>query len=111
MIERKWVRENSGGRGRYRGGDGQIFELRVRAKNGASIAVFSDRARFPPRGMDGGEPGAGTEIKVNGQPVPTKGTVRLKQGDVLTVLSPGGGGYGRTPRTGNAMPPDRVPGG
>ena len=33
-------------------------------------------------------------MKVNGKPVPTKGTVRLKQGDVLTVLSPGGGGYG-----------------
>ncbi len=94
MIERKWVRENSGGRGRYRGGDGQIFELRVRAKNGASISVFSDRSRFPPRGMDGGEAGAGTEIKVNGKPVPSKGTVRLKQGDLLTVLSPGGGGYG-----------------
>jgi N-methylhydantoinase B/oxoprolinase/acetone carboxylase alpha subunit len=43
--------------------------------------------------MDGGEPGAGTEIKVNGKTVPSKGTVRLKQGDVLTVLSPGGG-YG-----------------
>ena len=95
MIERKWIRENSGGRGRYRGGDGQIFELRVRAKSGASIAVFSDRSRFPPRGMDGGEPGAGTEIKVNGVAVPTKGTVRLKQVDVLTILSPGGGGYGK----------------
>lgn len=94
MIERKSIRENSGGRGRFKGGDGQIFELRVRTKNGASISVFSDRARFPPRGMNGGEPGAGTLIHVNGNPVPTKGTVRLKQGDVLTIFSPGGGGFG-----------------
>lgn len=44
-------------------------------------------------GMDGGGPGAGIEIKVNGKPVPSKGTVRPKQGDELTGLSPGGG-YG-----------------
>jgi N-methylhydantoinase B len=68
LIERKWIREGSGGRGRYRGGDGQIFELRSAREKRRDIAVFSDRARFPPRGMDGGEPGAGTEIKVNGNP-------------------------------------------
>lgn len=94
LIERKSMRENSGGRGQYRGGDGQTFELRVRAKSGATISVFSDRCRFPPSGMNGGAPGAGAEIMVNGKPVPSKGSVRLKHGDLLTVLSPGGGGYG-----------------
>ena len=83
MIERKWIRENSGGRGRYRGGDGQIFELRVRAKSGASIAVFSDHSGFRHAEWTGVTlPGAGTEIKVNGVAVQTKGTVRVKQTDV-----------------------------
>lgn len=93
-IERKSMRENSGGRGRFKGGDGQIYDLRVRAKSGATVSIFSDRVRFPPRGMNGGEPGAGAQILVNGQPAISKGTVRLKQGDLLTIMSPGGGGYG-----------------
>jgi N-methylhydantoinase B len=94
LIERKSTRENSGGAGRFRGGDGQIFELRVRAKSGATISIFSDRSRFPPKGMNGGEPGAPTQIFVNGEPAPLKGIVRVKQNDVLRVCSPGGGGFG-----------------
>ncbi len=81
-IQRKSMREGSGGRGKYKGGDGQIFEVRIEATDGATISIFSDRARFPPQGMNGGEAGAG------------KGSVRMKQGDVLTVYSPGGGGFG-----------------
>ena len=88
------MRENSGGRGRFRGGDGQTFEVRILAKDGATVAVFSDRSRFPPQGMDGGEAGAGTVILVNDKPGPSKGSVRLRQNDVLTVCSPGGGGFG-----------------
>ena len=94
LIERKSTREHSGGAGRFRGGDGQIFELRVRAKSGATISIFSDRSRFPPKGMNGGAAGAGTEILINGQPAPLKGSVRVKQNDILTVCSPGGGGFG-----------------
>jgi N-methylhydantoinase B len=68
--------------------------LRVRAKSGATISIFSDRSRFPPKGMNGGAAGAGTEILINGQPAPLKGSVRVKQNDILTVCSPGGGGFG-----------------
>jgi N-methylhydantoinase B len=93
-IQRKAMREGSGGRGKYKGGDGQIFEVRIDAKDGATISIFSDRARFPPQGMNGGAAGAGTVIEVNGKPGPSKGSVRMKQGDVLTVYSPGGGGFG-----------------
>ena len=103
LIERKSLREGSGGHGRFAGGDGQVFELRVRAKSGATISIFSDRARFPPQGMNGGEPGAGTLIMINGEPVPSKGSVRVKENDVLTVCSPGGGGFG--------APAENYPGG
>ena len=44
--------------------------------------------------MNGGAPGSGTIIMINGQPAPSKGSVRVKQDDVLTVCSPGGGGFG-----------------
>ena len=94
LIERKSIRENSGGGGKFRGGDGQVFTLRVLACDGATASIFSDRSRFPPEGMNGGAPALGTEILINDGPAPLKGTTRLKQGDVLTIKSPGGGGYG-----------------
>lgn len=94
LIERKSIREGSGGAGKFKGGDGQVFELRVLAKGGATASIFSDRSRFPPVGMKGGGNALGTEITINGGPAPLKGTVRMQCGDVLTVKSPGGGGYG-----------------
>jgi N-methylhydantoinase B len=94
LIERKSIREGSGGAGRFRGGDGQVFSLRVLARDGATASIFSDRSRFPPKGMKGGAAAAGAAILLNGAPTLLKGTVRLKEGDVLTVMSPGGGGYG-----------------
>lgn len=94
LIERKSIRENSGGAGKFRGGDGQVFSLRVLARDGATASIFSDRSRFPPEGMNGGAAALGTEIRINDGPAPLKGTTRLKQGDVLTIKSPGGGGYG-----------------
>ena len=78
----------------FRGGDGQVFSLRVLARDGATASIFSDRSRFPPEGMNGGAAALGTEIRINDGPAPLKGTTRLKQGDVLTIKSPGGGGYG-----------------
>lgn len=93
-VERKSLRENSGGRGRFKGGDGQVFEVTVTSKNGANVAVFSDRSRFPPRGLNGGGAGAGATVLLNGKEIPPKGSARLKQGDMLTVMSPGGGGFG-----------------
>jgi N-methylhydantoinase B len=94
LIERKSIREGSGGGGTFRGGDGQVFELRVLARDGATASIFSDRSHFPPQGMKGGQPALGAVILVNDKPGPLKGTVRLKQHDVLTIMSPGGGGYG-----------------
>jgi N-methylhydantoinase B len=94
LIERKSIREGSGGTGKFRGGDGQVFSLRVLVKNGATASIFSDRSRFPPEGMKGGGTALGAEILINDGPAPLKGTVRLKYGDLLTIKSPGGGGYG-----------------
>ncbi len=71
-----------------------MFELTVTSKNGANVAVFSDRTRFPPRGLNGGGAGAGAMVLLNGKEIAPKGSARLKQGDILTAMSPGGGGFG-----------------
>lgn len=95
LVQRKLMRDASGGGGQFRGGEGQIFEFVVRARGGVHVSIFSDRSKFPPRGLKGGEPGLGAAVMLNGNALPAKGSVRLKQGDVLTVMSPGGGGFGR----------------
>ena len=93
-VERAGIRSDSGGPGRYRGGEGQEFVVRIRNANGVKLSLFCDRKRFPPRGLLGGGPGSGTSVLVNDQDVPIKGIVYAENGDIVKVLSPGGGGFG-----------------
>jgi N-methylhydantoinase B len=88
---------DTGGAGQWRGGCG----LRKDVELLNSTAVFSnltDRHRFQPYGLFGGEPGALGETLLNpdgnAQPLHSKGTYELKQGDVLSFRLSGAGGYG-----------------
>jgi N-methylhydantoinase B len=90
---------DSAGAGRWRGGCGVVRELELLAPE----AVLSNRAGgrdFPPWGYDGGLPGGATRWIVNpGRPderelpAMADGTV-LRRGDVLRIVTGGGGGYG-----------------
>ncbi len=95
-VVRYEVRRESGGRGRYRGGDGIRRDIEVLTE--AHVSLLTERRRFPPYGLAGGEPGArGENVLIrNGQehPLPGKGSLVLQPGDVLSVRTPGGGGYG-----------------
>ncbi|MFE6703314.1 hydantoinase B/oxoprolinase family protein [Streptomyces sp. NPDC057718] len=96
-LESFAVREDSGGAGRWHGGDG--VERRIRFLEPVTIALLSGHRRVPPYGADGGEPGALGEQHIEragGETVPLKGcdTAELEAGDVLVVRTPGGGGYG-----------------
>ena len=98
-IERYELVCDSGGAGRYRGGLGILRDMRVLAEN-ASVSLRSSRQRYPAPGMAKGDPGGlGAFIRNPGQtsetrlPLTTSGTP-LANGDVLRVVSPGGGGFG-----------------
>ncbi len=98
-IERYELVTDSGGAGKYRGGLGILRDMRVLADN-ASVSLRSSRQKFPAPGMAGGKPGGlGTFLRNPGTPgeirlaMTTSGTP-LANGDVLRVVSPGGGGYG-----------------
>ncbi|MFE2979519.1 hydantoinase B/oxoprolinase family protein [Streptomyces sp. NPDC059258] len=96
-LESFAVREDSGGAGRWHGGDG--VERRIRFLEPVTIALLSGHRRVPPYGAGGGEPGALGEQYVEragGETVPLEGcdTAELEAGDVLVVRTPGGGGYG-----------------
>jgi N-methylhydantoinase B len=93
-VERWALRLDSGGAGGHRGGDGVARELRVLEP--CRLSVVSDRREHPPAGADGGANGAPGRNRLNGDPLPAKVDAELAAGDLLTIETPGGGGYGVT---------------
>jgi N-methylhydantoinase B len=93
-VERYELLYESGGAGENRGGDGIVRSVRVLEP--ASLSLLSDRRRYPPRGANGGESGAVGENLLNDEDLPPKVSWELEEGDVVTVITPGGGGYGRS---------------
>ena len=86
------------GAGRRRGGCGMVRELRCLGER-TVVTVGADRRRFTPWGLDGGKNAAGSMLTVTAadgtvRVLPTKTFVELQRGDVLTVQTPGGGGWG-----------------
>jgi N-methylhydantoinase B len=95
------LRRGSGGRGRWRGGDGIVREVEFLAA--AEASLLSDRRRIAPYGLAGGGPGArgkNTLIRRGRKrKLPSKTSLHVEKGDVLRIESPGGGGWGK-PRRG-----------
>ena len=95
-VLRYEIRKGSGGDGKFRGGDGIVRALEVLTN--CQVTLLSERRKIPPYGLDGGEPGkTGENLLIRGGeeiPLPGKGSVDLRPGDVLSIRTPGGGGYG-----------------
>jgi N-methylhydantoinase B len=91
-VERYAIRSGSGGAGRFRGGEGVVRSLRV--LEACRLSILSDRRRHGPRGVAGGDPGAAGRNLLNGKPLNAKTTRSLHADDVVTIETPGGGGYG-----------------
>jgi len=97
LVREFAIRRGSGGRGRHHGGDGMVRRLEFRAP--FSGALLANHRRIAPFGLAGGEPGARGEghIRRAGGAIETLGaTARfdVAPGDELTILTPGGGGFG-----------------
>jgi N-methylhydantoinase B len=112
------IRRGSGGRGRWRGGNGieRVIALRARAR----VTVISERRVLRPWGLAGGGPGSRGVNRLRaitglasrgsraaghadgarrpGKTLPGKFQFDVEPGAVLTVASPGGGGFGRVSR-------------
>jgi 5-oxoprolinase (ATP-hydrolysing) len=98
-LRRFAVRRGSGGRGRYRGGDGVVRE--IEALEPLQLSLLSQHRRVPPCGAAGGEPGAvGAQrlVRRGGRIEELEGTCAadLDPGDRWIVETPGGGGWGRS---------------
>ena len=93
-VERHELVYGSGGEGRHRGGDGIVRSLRVLEP--ATLSLLTDRRRHPPRGASGGGPGRVGANVVAAAEVRPKTSCELRAGDVVTIATPGGGGWGRS---------------
>ncbi|MEM1610084.1 MAG: hydantoinase B/oxoprolinase family protein [Sulfolobales archaeon] len=95
------IREGSGGRGRFRGGDGIIRSFRVLRP--ARLSIMSERVKRAPWGLYGGEPGKPGKIVIRKRDgrelvMPSKFSIELEEGDEVIIETPGGGGWG-SPKT------------
>jgi N-methylhydantoinase B len=96
-ILRTTLRHDSGGAGRYRGGEGIVREIAF--DEAATVSLMGERRRHGPWGLAGGAAGAPGEdwlIHTDGSRVrlPGKTTIEVDPGDRLRILTPGGGGWG-----------------
>ena len=89
-------RRNSGGAGKFLGGDGLVREIELLSP--AQVTLLSDRRVFAPYGWNGGSEGAkGRAVLIeNGEQreLPGKCNVQVGAGAVLRIETPGGGGWG-----------------
>ena len=91
-LRRFQIRHGSGGAGHHSGGCGIIRELEFLAS--VEVSLVSERRQTRPFGLNGGAPGESGANQLNGKPIPGRTQFRANAGDVLTIYTPGGGGYG-----------------
>jgi len=91
------IRENSGGEGKHRGGDGVIRDIEFLEP--LEVSIISERRSFRPYGLEGGNPGeAGMNLLIfpDGRTVNFggKNASNVPANTRLRILTPGGGGFG-----------------
>ncbi len=98
VLEDFHIRAGSGGKGRYRAGDGTSRTIRFLER--MDCAILSGHRKVRPFGMDGGEPGeTGRNLvrRTDGRTEELKGCDQtvLEPGEAITIVTPTGGGFGR----------------
>jgi 5-oxoprolinase (ATP-hydrolysing) len=94
-LNRFEIRENSGGKGLYNGGDGVIREIEF--LDNVEVSLIRQHQEQEPYGLNGGENGKvgkHTLKKKNGDSL-SGNEFSVESGDILTIYTPGGGGYGK----------------
>ncbi len=96
-LKRYALRRGSGGQGQHNGGDGLVRDVEFLSP--ARVTVLSERRRFAPPGHHGGhhgEPGENVLFRGGVEEVQLAGkeTLDVEAGDILSIRTPGGGGWG-----------------
>ncbi len=96
-LESYEIRANSGGAGRWHGGNGGT--RRIRFLEAMTASILSNNRVYAPFGLQGGQPGelgSNWVERVDGsiQPLGPQAKTELAAGDVFVIQTPGGGGFG-----------------
>ena len=96
-LRRYALRRGSGGPGKHKGGDGLIRE--VEFLHPARVTILFDRRKRPPPGYHGGhhgQPGENVLLRRGVEEVQLAGkeVLDVEPGDVLSIRTAGGGGWG-----------------
>ena len=99
ILENFAIRHGSGGKGRHRGGNGVIREIKFR--EAMTVSILSTHRNVPPFGLaDGGDAlcGENSLRRGNGEIEKLAGSdqVAVEAGDTIIIKTPGGGGFGHT---------------
>ncbi len=107
-VRRYSLRSGSGGKGRHKGGDGIVREIEFLSET--RVSILSDRRRFGPYGLAGGQPGkpgknelilpksSGLATRDSGaggrnRTLRSKTVFTAPRGSILRIETPGGGGW------------------
>lgn len=91
-VTRYQIRSNSGGVGKFCGGNGIVREFEF--LRDARVTILSERRRNAPAGLSGAAAGAPGANYLNDQSIAGKVSLSVRVGDRVRVETPGGGGYG-----------------
>ncbi|WP_346859575.1 hydantoinase B/oxoprolinase family protein [uncultured Draconibacterium sp.] len=96
-LEEFSIRKNSGGKGKWTGGDG--IKRIIKFLEPVNLSVLSQRRNSGPYGLDGGKSGkAGNQkiIRKNGEEFTLDSiqNVNIEKGETFVIETPGGGGFG-----------------
>ncbi len=94
LFVQKALLPDSGGSGQWRGGLGQILQIRHRQGLPFRFAAMLDRVQHPPRGRDGGQPGRAGVVRAGNTPLASMGGHEIPADTDLIIETPGGGGLG-----------------
>jgi 5-oxoprolinase (ATP-hydrolysing) len=97
-LESFSIRNNSGGDGIHKGGDG--VDRRLRFLESMTVNMIAGHRVVPPYGIEGGKPGAvGKNYVIHADAriteLGTKGQIEVVKDDIFVLKTPGGGGYGQ----------------
>ncbi|MDD5392846.1 MAG: hydantoinase B/oxoprolinase family protein [Thiothrix sp.] len=97
-LEAFHIRPHSGGKGKRRGGDGVVRKTRFLEP--MTVSIVSGHRKVAPYGMAGGrhgQCGVNRVLRNDGYLQTLEGIAQIEvdAGDVLTVATPGGGGFGQ----------------
>lgn len=87
------IRKHTGGKGKYTGGDGIVRDMTLLAD--ADVTLLTERRRYSPWGLNGGQAATTGINQINGKAVAAKQSVSLRCGDNMRIETPGGGGWGK----------------